>query len=141
MSPSDAERLDQHAQRLQAIEMQAALDKQSRQNMHRSIDAMNMTVANLNADFKAFMADYHENKTDIRLASQDLKALAEKIEGLNECKADKLALAAVDLKADTISKTTSEKLAEVQDNQKWALRGAIGALLAAVGALWKAMRG
>lgn len=130
MSPSESEKLDNHDKRLHNLELQAALDKQSRQNMHRSVDAINNSVANLAVDFKAFLEDYHQNKTDAALTAQTMGALAEKIKSLDECKAEKIEVSAID-----------KKITEVKDGQTWALRTALGALLGAVIAAWKSFRG
>jgi len=144
MSPTDAEKLDHHDRRLNQLETQAALDKQSRQQIHRSLADMNNTVANLAVDFKEFIADYHDNKTALALAARNLESMTARLAELEHCKADKLAVAAVDTKVDATAKGLTDKIAAVNDkadavsdNQKWATRGVIMSLLGAVGALIK----
>ena len=121
MSPDAEKQLDEHEKRLNAVELQAALDKQSRQNMHRSIDAMNMTLANLGVDLKTFLEDYHDNKSNLRLFEQNMKAMATQLADLNNCKASKADVAAV---ADHATK--------IEAHQDWALGTAITALLGLV---------
>jgi chromosome segregation ATPase len=121
MSPDAEKQLDEHEKRLNAVELQAALDKQSRQNMHRSIDAMNMTLANLGVDLKTLLEDYHDNKSNLRLFEQNMKAMAAQLTDLTNSKASKADVAAV---ADHATK--------IEARQDWALGTAITALLGLV---------
>ena len=148
MSPTDAEKLDHHDRRLNQLETQAALDKQSRQQIHRGLADMNNTVANLAVDFKEFIADYHDNKTALALAARNLESMTERLAELEQCKADKLAVSAVDTKIDAATKGMADKIKAVDDkanaindNQTWATRGAIMALLGALGAVIKSFFG
>jgi chromosome segregation ATPase len=148
MSPTDAEKLDSHDHRINHLETQTALDKQSRQQMHRAIDGMNNTVANLAVDFKEFMADYHDNKTALALAARNMENMAARLADLERTKADKMALDAVDTKIDTTSRGLADRIVVVDTkaeavsaNQTWATRGVIAALLGAIGALVKSFLG
>lgn len=136
MSPTDADKLDEHEKRLNAVEMQCALDKQSRQQIHRSIENMNLTIAALNADFKAYVEDYHEDKTRLALVARNLEnlafALAAKADkDAVDTKADKAKVDAVDTKADMIAGQVKTQ----GDNQTWAMRSALAGLASAAIAL------